>query len=221
MSEAARPSLPADQEVTLRTLRGSLESFEGRTVLDPTSPDGQSMLVRAGEGRRPPLGQPVLLLTRIAGELLVLRTLLTKGPADDLFRFKVSALQRVQRRNHFRLDLEAELEFSVLYPDEDNRTPPSDWMRARTSNLSGGGLMFNTSVHLYREERLQLRIHLAAALEAKATSTIVRVTPLARPDPAAILQYAISVSFAEITDRERDQVIRFLNTQRRSQAPRP
>lgn len=216
MSDGRAPTLAADQAITLRTLRGGIESFEGRTLADPTG-DAQSMLVHTLGARRPPLGQPLLLFTRIAGELLLLRTLLTRGPTDDLFRFKLGTLTRVQRRNYFRQDIEADLEFSVLYPDEESRTLPSEWVRARTSNMSGGGLAFVTPIHFYTEERLQLRMHLAAALEPKATGTIVRVSPLPKADPAAAQQYSIGVSFLEITERDRDAVIRFLVAQRRPQ----
>lgn len=106
-------------------------------------------------------------------------------------------IQRVQRRNFVRVPASYPLTYRVI-----ERTGLSQMKRGRTLDLSGGGMRFETPEKLDNGAIL----HTSLELPVGEISTPARVCRVEKNEDSR--NYAISLEFFQISERERDQVIR-------------
>jgi hypothetical protein len=188
-------------------------------------------VVRAGSGVRvelahePPFGAEILG-TSVQVEyadafgLYYGQTSLTgleAGPPAHVTLGDVPELRHVQRREHFRVDAE----FPITYTLQTPETPAADQRRAKTSNVSGGGLLFLTDTdalaggELRERGRVLIDLAIPSAAHIQSEAEIVRtnVVRAVRRQPAA----AVAAKFVGLSERERDKLIRYLFQLQRSE----
>jgi len=105
--------------------------------------------------------------------------------------------ERIQRRNFVRVEAFYPIVFRTV-----TRDGLSDPKQGHLLDLSGGGLRFQTAVKLQNGDLLDMRLELPMET-IHSSGRVCRVEPIEDTD-----RYAISVTFNDITERERDRVVR-------------
>lgn len=109
------------------------------------------------------------------------------------------SVSKVQRRNFVRV--------TALYPvtfQTVTREGLSDSYKGTMLDLSGGGMRFLT------EERVDNRslLYIQLALPNGDLQTVVRVCRVEKTEDSKPQRYCVSIEFHEISDRDRDRIIR-------------
>jgi len=158
-------------------------------------------------------GLPVTLPKGTRVELEFMRT---QPPGEGLYRAETEELgktaaplnllvlrsperwQRVQARQYFRVP--AVLPVQLRDAGEDG----APWMIGQTRDISGGGCQLVVGQPFAVDQLLELVIFLPGQRVA-AKGSVRRAEPLAETGK----QWTLGIAFAEITERDRDAVIRF------------
>lgn len=115
-----------------------------------------------------------------------------------LFLLELRAeIQKIQRRNYVRVPAFYPLTYQAV-----TRVGLSDAKKANLMDLSGGGLRIHTDEKLQHGDILEMHLELPTGI-AHPVGRVCRVETLDNPK-----EYAVSVTFHEITERERDRIIR-------------
>ena len=123
-------------------------------------------------------------------------------------------VQRRQRRNYFRVPCVLNARYIEISGDG-SQPASEEWLQAETAlvtNLSGGGLMFVTGRELPVGTVLFLRLSLQSKDENKEVlvkGKILRVHPLKM---GRALRYRYGVQFFDLTEKDRDEIIRYIFT---------
>lgn len=123
-------------------------------------------------------------------------------------------VERRQRRNYFRLPCSLEAHYLVISesgPDSPAEAPEVE--TALVANLSGGGLLLVTGRALPLGTILLLRLFLQSKKEKKeilVKGKIVRGSPQKIGKKA--VRYRYGVEFFDLSEKDRDQIIRYLFT---------
>jgi PilZ domain len=140
------------------------------------------------------------------------------GPPAHVVLGGVSELRHVQRREHFRVDAELPITYS-LAPSE---APPSEPRRARTTNVSGGGLHFliesapENASRLRERDRfwVDLAIPSSAPSSTPPSARILSEAEVVRTNVVRALRSnvisSVAAKFVGLSERERDKLIRYL-----------
>ncbi len=131
------------------------------------------------------------------------------GPPAQLVLGQVPELRHVQRREHFRVDAELPITYSLT-----NAEAAADQRQARTTNLSGGGLLFLTEGDAAEAERLRERGRVWIDIAISASSRILSEAEIVRMNVVRALRQSgtatVAAKFVGLSERERDKLIRYL-----------
>lgn len=133
------------------------------------------------------------------------------GPPAHLTLGDVPELRHVQRREHFRVDAELPITFKLT----NSEAPPSfDERHAKTSNLSGGGLLFLTEGPSGEEGELRERARLLIDFSIPSMARITSEAEIVRTNVVRALRQStiasVAAKFVGLSERERDKLIRYL-----------
>lgn len=106
-------------------------------------------------------------------------------------------IRRIQRRNFVRVDAFYPVSFQVVL-----KTGLSDWLKGSMLDLSGGGMRFQTREKLDRSSIIYSYLKLPTG-EIKTPARVCRVQPIEDTK-----KYSVSVDFYQISERDRDSIIR-------------
>lgn len=119
--------------------------------------------------------------------------------------------KRHQRRNFVRFDARLPLQFYRIQDREPPEESP-EVFTVETTDISGGGVSFLTSMRLEMKCRLQLELALPGDKPVKAIGSVVRVVN----NPRSVRKrYRVGVSFLVIEERDRDRIIKFIFARQR------
>lgn len=138
-------------------------------------------------------------------------TAIEPGSPMHLVLGEVPELRHVQRREHFRVDAELPITYTLAGGD----VPPSEQRRAKTSNLSGGGLLFLTDGDPRSAAELRERGRVLIDLSIpSATAHITSEAEIVRTTVVRALRRTttsrVAAKFVGLGERERDKLIRYL-----------
>ena len=118
---------------------------------------------------------------------------------------------RLQRREYYRSECSLEIQFSFIEPEEEGGETSADVIKAITRNISGGG------VCILLREKIPMRsiIKCIVTLGGKTIpfkGKVVRITPY---EYQGVYNYEAGVSFIDIEDKDREEIIRFIFREQR------
>ena len=122
---------------------------------------------------------------------------------------RISPVNRLQRRNYYRLKITLPIYVRILTNDPDKE--PDSWLEAYTLNLSGGGAKISVNRSIDKGTLIE------CLLRIKDQDLILRGEvlrcQLAQDD--VISRYEIGIFFKDITEYQRDEIIKFIFEQQR------
>ncbi len=134
------------------------------------------------------------------------------GPPAHVMLGEMPELRHVQRREHFRVDAE----LAITYKITRSEAPPSpDHRCAKTTNVSGGGLLFLTdgasltAGELREHDRVLIDLAIpssASRIQSEAEIVRTNVVKALRRNATA----SVAAKFVGLSERERDKLIRYL-----------
>jgi hypothetical protein len=190
--EARGPAGTLCAGATVREVRDDrvvIELVEGAPSFAALDPDDRVEVL---------VSSPVRVLRGVA-RLLAVGPLLTITPPVEAVA--------TQRRGCFRVRVAVPFSFQVLRAPDDPGPPLG--AKARTLDLSGGGLRFETDLRLTLDAHLQLLLHLGTdrpLLEGR----VVWGERSRLPGPP---RFSYGVEFTDLPQQDRDRVICFLLAQ--------
>lgn len=135
-----------------------------------------------------------------------------KNENVDLLKLnRISPITRIQRRNYYRLKITLPIFIRLLnyYSNQDPNL--EGWLKAYTLNLSGGGVKISFDRNLEEESLLECKLKINDE-DLILKGKVVRCQ-LVEKDP--IIRYEIGIAFIDITEYQRDLIIRFIFEEQR------
>ena len=126
----------------------------------------------------------------------------------------MSELERYQRREYFRLEYVTDIMFSKigLEYDENQKkcvTTIIEWTEATLTDISGGGMRFNSNVYFEGEEELFVKFSLGKdcnKFECICRANVVAITPLEKMP--GVTEYRIA--YQDISKVDRESIVKFV-----------
>lgn len=118
---------------------------------------------------------------------------------------------KVQRREYYRTECSLDIKYSLVKIDSEGREKPENYKNTITRNLSGGG------VCILAKEKIHVRSMVKCMLSLKGKKIsfrgkVVRVSPY---EKQGIYNYEYGITFTEIKDSNREDIIRFIFREQR------
>jgi c-di-GMP-binding flagellar brake protein YcgR len=132
-------------------------------------------------------------------------------PLPLLVISKPKNMQKVQRRNFFRIKVTIPVEYRVL-PDI-LETSTEEFKFAETVDISGGGTLLLISEEFPKETILELKLHLKENLIVPAVGRVVFTKDEKRKDKKKM----VAVEFIVIEEREREKIVKFVFEKQREE----
>lgn len=109
---------------------------------------------------------------------------------------------RVQRRNFFRLDLNAKVKYRFL---DESGQPCGDFKKSVTSDISAGGIKLLLNEKMYIDNRLELYINISPVRDIPLEGKVVKIYKMTdRKKDAA------GIEFVNINSKLRDEIISWM-----------
>lgn len=145
--------------------------------------------------------QSRVLGTKVSGEVM----LYLLSPPEKL--------KRKQRRRFFRLPCSLEIHYKVISSGDAGATEEGEpSQKAMAADLSGGGLLLVTNRELPPGAVLLLRLFLESKKEKKEIQLKGRVVRFSPFKIGRAVRHRYGIEFIELSERTRDEIIRFLFT---------
>jgi c-di-GMP-binding flagellar brake protein YcgR len=148
-------------------------------------------------------------------ELYAFNAMVVGSKMDDnilLFRIRLlGEIERKQRREYYRAECSLEIRVALVELDENREEITGDAFKTITRNLSGGG------VCILLRDKIPVRSIIKCMLSlGKKTipfkGKVVRVSPY---DYQGVYNYEAGVSFIDINDMNREEIIKFIFREQR------
>lgn len=120
-----------------------------------------------------------------------------------------SELERIQRRQFYRLAHSMEIEFKELLEEETPAAEELPWNTGTTLDISGGGCRFNSAAACTAGEKLELRFFIKMASGTYEQNWIGKVTASV-PVPNRADVFETRVEFLGEERRKREQLVKFI-----------
>lgn len=124
----------------------------------------------------------------------------------------MSELERYQRREYFRIDYFCDIEYKILeiYSDDGSlERHNGKWCKAKLSNISGGGMKFNSEEGIPNAKRVFLKFALGEGINRTQYSCLANVVLISKKDIGKLI-YEYRVSFSDIDESARENIIKFV-----------
>ena len=124
----------------------------------------------------------------------------------------MSELERYQRREYYRIDYYCNIEYKILEVYNENgemERHSGTWCKAKLSNISGGGMKFNSDTGIPTAKRVFLKFTLGEGKARTAYSCLANVVLISKKDVGKII-YEYRVSFSDIDESERENIVKFV-----------
>ena len=194
-----------------------VKSIGARRIVLQMEDETQASEVHAGASTGLALSnKTAVLVTYDRGEALYhFQTFVAGDPRDsEIIVSRPREVTRVQRRNYYRLPLQAPTTFRLLEPDD--RAIMSSPMAARLVNLSGGGAMVSTNKPIAAGTRALVRVPTGkdgAPLDVVAETLDCRSTTQGRSS-AYLIRFRFFGS-PTLTAEDRESIISYIYEQQR------
>ncbi|HZJ57619.1 MAG TPA: PilZ domain-containing protein, partial [Clostridia bacterium] len=121
---------------------------------------------------------------------------------------RTSPIQRIQRREFYRLRVILPVDFWLL--DDDIEDKPTVY-KGYSIDISGGGLKLNTDYCLEVNTAIECRIDLGNERQLQIKGKVIRVNPAG----GSGYRYELGISFCCVSHRVREDLIRFIFSKQR------
>lgn len=124
----------------------------------------------------------------------------------------MSELERYQRREYFRIDYFCDIEYKILeiYSDDGSlERHNGKWCKAKLSNISGGGMKFNSEEGIPNAKRVFLKFALGEGINRTQYSCLANVVLISKKDIGKLI-YEYRVSFSDIDESARENIVKFV-----------
>jgi c-di-GMP-binding flagellar brake protein YcgR len=125
---------------------------------------------------------------------------------------KPESLQKVQRRNFFRLKTSLEIEYRIL--SEPTAFSQQPFKKTQAKDISGGGVLLLMDIPLQKNNYLELIIHLEKWGEINCVGKVVFVK---ESKDTTKKQKEIALEFILIEEPDREKIIKFIFEKQRQQ----
>ncbi len=129
------------------------------------------------------------------------------SPQQMLVIAKPEKIHVLPKRAYFRMDISIPVEIRVM---KDHLTPVTEFKKAFTKDLSGGGCMVVTDKPLKKGTLVEVRLKLPPGSQEEA-SFIGEVTVHKTRQEEDRELHELGVNFSIITEPDRDKIIAFIN----------
>lgn len=141
-------------------------------------------------------------------------SVLERTAADNISLLKVKLagdIEKVQRRQFFRI--KCLLPVKYRYSEQPgNVSKAEDFKNALVKDISGGGLCIATEENVEINKTLELTLSLDNKNQMIFEGKVVRVSKEYRTQK---YKYEIGISYAKISDKDREEIIRFIFSEQR------
>lgn len=120
-----------------------------------------------------------------------------------------SELERIQRRQFYRLSHSMEIEFRKVLEEDTAEVEELPWNKGTTIDISGGGCRFNAATACTEQEKLEIRFYVKMASGTYEQNWIGRVTA-SIPVPNRADIFETRVEFLGEERRKREQLVKFI-----------
>jgi PilZ domain-containing protein/PilZN1 domain-containing protein len=216
---------PAGQRVRVdislvgsRTLHewGTVAALAGKLLTIRVATEGGAHEAFADGGRQ------LLVRTGVTGRAYLCRGEVVAFADDQLILTMTGEMFPDEQREYFRLDTSLSLDYSVYAatPGWDFPAQEAGPRRSEVVNISGGGCKARTSRPLPQGELVKISV----GLPHPEPQTVSAVAQVVYCEPASSDGFTVGLCYVEINERQRDSIIRFINTEelhakRRAQRP--
>ena len=143
---------------------------------------------------------------------VVLSDIYTEEGIDVVELELMSELERYQRREYFRIDYYCDIEYKILeiYSEDGSlERHNGKWCKAKLSNISGGGMKFNSEEGIPNAKRVFLKFALGEGINRKQYSCLANVVLISKKDIGKLI-YEYRVSFSDIDESARENIVKFV-----------
>lgn len=161
------------------------------------------------------IGQKVeIIFFREKGQFIFEAEVIDRFKKENINLLKlnvVSSIKRIQRRNYYRLKITLPIYIRSLTDGSEENQNSEKWFKAYTLDISGGGVKISIDRSLEKGSLLECKLKINDE-DLVLKGKVVRCQ-LAETDP--IIRYEIGMSFVDITEYQRDLIIRFIFEEQR------
>ena len=122
-----------------------------------------------------------------------------------------SELEKIQRRQHYRVDCLLPAEYKVLSTTSVNLESKA-FSKTTVKNISGSGACIVTEVNIPEKSVLELQVHLDSGISIKAICIILRNQTI---EVKKAKSYELGLHFVDISKKDQDAIIKFAFEQQR------
>ena len=200
--------LQIGEKIEVRYYEGAIDS-EKRScysmIQDMISQDELVITIPMVKGNQIilPLGQEVeIVFFRDEGQYIFkakIEKRFKKENVDLLKLNRISSIKRIQRRNYYRLNITLPISIKLLTDKDKQSQNFKEWLKTYTMDISGGGVRILLDRNIEKGSLL---------LKGEVVrSQLIQQYP--------ITKYEIGISFVDITEYQRDQIIGFIFEEQR------
>jgi len=128
------------------------------------------------------------------------------GPESQHVTIAVGRSAVLQRRKSYRVRLPIPFSFTVIYAAE-SQLIDEKVRDSTTQNISVGGLAFETSLPLQREDKLEMHLSLSSSQKVNVLGWVVRSEPVKRNGENL---HSLALMFLQLEAEEQSQLLSFL-----------
>lgn len=162
-----------------------------------------------------PLGQEVeIVFFRDEGQYIFkakIEKRFKKENVDLLKLNRISSIKRIQRRNYYRLNITLPISIKLLTDKDKQSQNFKEWLKTYTMDISGGGVRILLDRNIEKGSLLECKLKINDE-DLLLKGEVVR-SQLIQQYP--ITKYEIGISFVDITEYQRDQIIGFIFEEQR------
>lgn len=136
----------------------------------------------------------------------------SKGNISVLFLSVETPIEKIQRRDYYRLDCNISVEYRICNSQNKNQITTA-FKKGLSKNVSGSGACIIVGEEIKMDFSLQLRLHLSDMLVVDAICIVVRSIRLDMLSKNS--KYELGLHFTDISQYNQDNIIKFIHEKQR------